>query len=158
MSITSFIWANVFQDEEKFPGSHNQHMALIAGQSFVLVLIYSGWNMKISMIILSLLYLMQAIGVSYYRITKGKVSCGCFGDQSGSQLNWNLAIFNLILGVFSFAVSSLELSLNFFEGLGLLVIQLVFGLFVVIGVPDGLYAIKSVKDRIKYYREQGVDI
>jgi predicted ferric reductase len=86
-------------------------------------------------------------------LKKGNVTCGCLGFQSKSKLSYKLVFYNLILGSIAL-ISASSISFNglLSSGLFLEIVLLVLSLFIVIGVPDALYAIRGYrKVAEKYY-------
>lgn len=150
ISIISYIWAKLFQDDDRFPGGPRIHFLLILFQTIIVVTVFLSLQSSLSTYLLSLLYLIQSIGVIYFLSKKGKVSCGCFGSQVSSLLSIKLAIFNIVLSIIPL-LFNMPIGLNSFEGVSLLFFLLITVFLLYIGIPDAIYAIKGYTEKGSRY-------
>ncbi len=152
ISIVSYLWARFFEDEERFPGGPSLHALLVVIQFAVLTSYYVGWQQELSTILLAGLYIVQALGVTYFLLNKRSgEDCGCFGSQINSKLDWKLIVLNIGLACGVFWSTSTHISLSVVEGIGFLCIVAILCLLFSVGIPDGLYAFKGYKRSAKKY-------
>lgn len=159
-SIVSYIWSKIFRDPHHFPGNSHMHLLLIVMQ-FISVTILFTISSAMGLLSLSVLYLIQGIGVIYYLQRNGRVDCGCFGSQIASKLSYRLAAGNGILAVISLFIfmdrwlqtKELPLSLSL-EGLLMELLCMIFALVCVVGVPDAVYAIRAYRAIAATYVEK----
>lgn len=149
LSVASYAWGRAFGDPDPFPGGAGLHVLLILLQILTVTLVYS-FPSLISFLGISLLYFIQGLGVACFIRIKGRVDCGCFGPQISSRLGFPLIGFNLAMG-FAGLVCSSSARLAFqqsFTVTGLLMegMILLVALFVVVGVPDALHAIRIYRE------------
>ncbi|MEF7437898.1 hypothetical protein V4V36_01150 [Paenibacillus lautus] len=149
LSVASYVWSRAFGDPDPFPGGARLHVLLILLQILTVTLVYS-FPSLISFLGISLLYFIQGLGVAYFIRIKGRVDCGCFGPQISSRLGFPLIGFNLAMGFAGLACSYAGL-LAFHQsftvtGLLLECMMLLLALFVVVGVPDALHAIRIYRE------------
>ncbi len=159
-SIVSYIWSKIFRDPHHFPGNSQIHLLLIVMQ-FISVTILFTISTAMGLLSLSILYLIQGIGVLYYLQRNGRIDCGCFGSQIASKLSYRLAAGNGILAVISLLIfisrwlqtKELPLSLSL-EGLMMEVLCMIVALVCVVGVPDAIYAIRAYRAIAAIYVEK----
>lgn len=159
-SIVSYIWSKIFRDPHHFPGNSHMHLLLIVMQ-FISVTIFFVISSAAGLFSLSVLYLVQGIGVIYFLLRNGRVDCGCFGSQIASKLSYRLGAGNGILAVISLIVfmnlwlqtKELQLTLSL-EGLMLELLCMIFALVCVVGVPDAIYAIRAYRAIAATYRKK----
>ncbi|KOP67958.1 hypothetical protein AMS62_23910 [Bacillus sp. FJAT-18019] len=149
LSVASFGWSRVFGDRDLFPGSARLHVLLILLQVLSVTMVYC-YPSRLSFLGISLLYLVQGVGVSYFIRKKGRVDCGCLGPQINSKLGFPLMWFNLAMGLMGLAYShpvwfahshSFTITGLLLEGMLLLVT-----LLIIVGIPDALYAIRVYRE------------
>ena len=160
-SIVTYFWGSIFNDESETVLNTN-HKFLIACQIVVVSLFYLTSFSVYSTFLLAGLYVSQAIGILVLLKKKGNASCGCFGSQINSTLSVKLSMFNLLLAIISLLgvyYSSINFSINVFQGAFLLISLALVSLVVVIGIPDAIYAIQAYKERnlsnSSYYNRGG---
>ncbi|SFS51137.1 MauE/DoxX family redox-associated membrane protein [Paenibacillus sp. 453mf] len=148
MSAASFIWGKVLGDPSNFPAHPSLYKALISVQILAALIVFI-YQSSFSFILLSLVYLSQAIGVLFIMHTKGKVACGCLGPQVSSNLSYKLVLLNLL---FVFAgIWICYFTYQFYEpviipeGVLIYMILVLLALLIAVGVPDALYAIAAYR-------------
>lgn len=148
-SVASFGWSRLFGDPDLFPGSARLHILLILLQVLSVTMVY-GYPSQLSFLGISFLYFVQGMGVAYFMWQKGRVDCGCLGPQINSKLGFPLIVFNLLMGLMGLAYShpvwfahstSFTVTGVLLEGMLLMV-----ALFIIVGVPDALYAIRVYRE------------
>lgn len=151
-SIASYSWSHFYGDEDDFPAGSRVHLLLIIAQGITTTSFFSMWNTTFSKFALFTLFLLQAIGVIYLLLLKGSVPCGCFGSRVKGNLNWKLVLLNFLLAVFPLVPTDrLVISINPIQGLLLELMLFFTSLFIVVGIPEALYAIKGYRNKAKRY-------
>jgi len=149
LSVASFGWSRVFDDPDLFPGSVRLHALLILLQVLSVTMVYV-YPSQLSFLGISSLYFIQGMGVAYFMWKKGRVDCGCLGPQINSKLGYPLIGFNLMMGLMGLAYSHpvwFAHSTSFtITGLLLEGILLLVTLFIIVGIPDALYAIRVYRE------------
>ncbi|MGC6587191.1 MauE/DoxX family redox-associated membrane protein [Paenibacillus sp. Dod16] len=149
LSVVSFGWSRAFGDPDRFPGSARLHALLILLQVLSVTMVY-GFPSRYSFLGISLLYFVQGVGVAYFIRKKGRVDCGCLGPQISSKLGFPLIGFNLAMGLMGLAYSHPVwfAHRHSFDVTGLLMegMMLLLSLFIIIGVPDALHAIRIYRE------------
>lgn len=159
-SIVSYLWSKIFRDPHHFPGNSHMHRLLIVMQLISVTILFV-ISSVVGLLSLSILYLIQGIGVIYYLQRNGRVDCGCFGSQIASKLSYRLATGNGILAVISFwmfmhrwlQTRELQLSLSL-EGFMMELLCMIFALLCVVGVPDAIYVIRAYRAIAATYYEK----
>jgi hypothetical protein len=150
ISLVSYFWAKIFEDDDRFPGGPKTHLILIIFQGLVILSTYMFLDSLVTTYIISLIYFSQAIGVIYFLNRKGNVSCGCFGSQVSSRLSKNLIFVNILLSVIPLIVQ-IPVGFNPAEGLMLLILVVITTLVFYIGIPDAVYSIKGYTEKGNRY-------
>ncbi|MGG4094267.1 MauE/DoxX family redox-associated membrane protein [Paenibacillus lautus] len=149
LSVVSFGWSRVFGDPDLFPGSARLHVLLTLLQVLSVTLVYC-FPSRLSFLGISLLYFVQGLGVAYFIWKKGRVDCGCLGPQINSKLGFPLIGFNLAMGLMGLAYSHPVwfAHSHSFAVTGLLMegMMMLLSLFIIIGVPDALHAIRIYRE------------
>lgn len=149
LSVVSFGWSRAFGDPDRFPGSARLHALLILLQVLSVTMVYS-FPSRYSFLGISFLYFVQGVGVAYFIRKKGRVDCGCLGPQISSKLGFPLIGINLAMGLMGLAYSYPDwfAHRHSFDVTGLLMegMMLLLSLFIIIGVPDALHAIRIYRE------------
>lgn len=149
LSVVSYSWSRVFGDPDPFPGSARLHVLLILLQVLSVTMVYC-FPSRFSFQGISVLYFIQGVGVAYFIRKKGRVDCGCLGPQINSKLGFPLIGFNLAMGLMGLAYSHPVwfAHRHSFAVTGLLMegMMMLLSLFIIIGVPDALHAIRIYRE------------
>ncbi|MEK5059001.1 hypothetical protein BK126_01185 [Paenibacillus sp. FSL H7-0326] len=156
MSAASFIWGKALGDPSNFPAHPILYNILISVQILAVLIVFI-YQAPLSFILLSLLYLSQAVGVLIIMRKKGKVECGCLGPQVNSKLSYKLVLLNLSFALAALIICYLTYSIYdpviMLEGAVIYVILILLALFIAVGVPDALYAIAAYRSAARLNRQ-----
>ncbi len=151
-SCVTYLWERIIGEKEAFPAGAAAHRALVVTQFIIFLWVYSGWQSYWSHIALGLLYALLAAGVIYLRLKEGSVSCGCFGAKTTLKLSWKLAGIDLMLSLLAFMSVNEAAPYSLAEGLFLAASILLLSLFVLVGIPESIWALKTLKRVADHYR------
>ncbi|MFZ3591777.1 hypothetical protein ACOI1C_21815 [Bacillus sp. DJP31] len=150
IAIVSYVWARIFDDDDRFPGGAKVHIMLIITQSIVVSMVFMYLDSYFTTLLLSGVYILQSVGVAYYFTKKGAVSCGCFGSQVSSVLSKRLILINILLSIIPHIIN-VPSNLNLLQGITLLLLFIVTSFVFFIGFPDAIYAVKGYTEKGKRY-------
>ncbi|MFD1135070.1 MULTISPECIES: MauE/DoxX family redox-associated membrane protein [Paenibacillus] len=156
MSSASFFWGKALGDPSNFPAHPFLYDLLISVQILTALIVFI-YQAPLSFILLSLVYLSQAVGVLIIMRNKGKVECGCLGPQVNSRLSYKLVLLNLSFVCAGIIICYLTYPIYdpviMLEGAFIYMIVMLLALFIAVGVPDALYATTAYRSAARLNRQ-----
>jgi len=143
VSVATFLWSHVFDDDLPFPAGPQAHRMLVVVQLGIVLWVGTTWWSELSRYTLAVMYAILAAGAAYFRLAKGAVPCGCIGSHPEHRLSWWLVVGDLGLAVAALLSARERVALMPIQGISLVAMLTLSGLLMTTGLSDAKEAIRG---------------